>query len=312
MHHALPKVVVMLLAFASTARADVPPYPSSFRTQEIPTRGATIHVRVGGSGPAVLLLHGFGDTGDMWAPVAADLVRDHRVVVPDLRGMGLSSKPEGGYDKKTQALDVVDVLDALKIQKVELVTHDIGNMVGYAFVAQFPARVTRWVVIDAPIPGIGPWEEILKNPILWHFNFRGPDVERLVAGRERIYLDRFWNEFSADPRRFDEASRQHYAALYARPGAMHAAFNQFAAFSQDAKDNAEMLARNGKLGMPILAIGGEKSFGTTMADVMRFTATDVQPLVIADSGHWLMEEQPVATVKAIRTFLDARPTASSR
>ena len=145
MHHALPKVVVMLLAFASTARADVPPYPSSFRTQEIPTRGATIHVRVGGSGPAVLLLHGFGDTGDMWAPVAADLVRDHRVVVPDLRGMGLSSKPEGGYDKKTQALDVVDVLDALKIQKVELVTHDIGNMVGYAFVAQFPARVTRWV-----------------------------------------------------------------------------------------------------------------------------------------------------------------------
>ena len=165
------------------------------------------------------------------------------------------------------------------------------------------------MVIDAPIPGIGPWEEILKNPILWHFNFRGPDVERLVAGRERIYLDRFWNEFSADPRRFDEASRQHYAALYARPGAMHAAFNQFAAFSQDAKDNAEMLARNGKLGMPILAIGGEKSFGTTMADVMRFTATQVQPLVIADAGHWIIEEQPAALVKAVRTFLDARAPA---
>ena len=312
MHHALPKVVVVLLLLASTARADVPPFPSSFRTQEIPTRGATIHVRVGGSGPAVVLLHGFGDTGDMWAPVAADLVRDHRVVVPDLRGMGLSSKPEGGYDKKTQALDVVDVLEALKIQKVELVTHDIGNMVGYAFVAQFPARVTRWVVMDAPIPGIGPWEEILKNPLLWHFNFRGPDVERLVAGRERIYLDRFWNELSADPRRIDESTRQHYAALYARPGAMHAAFNQFAAFSQDAKDNKELLAKSGKLGMPILAVGGDKSFGTKMAEVMRVTATDVQPLVIADSGHWLMEEQPAATVKAIRTFLDSRPAAPSR
>jgi pimeloyl-ACP methyl ester carboxylesterase len=303
---ALPLLSLIVL-LAAPAQADVPPFPASFQTSEIQTRGATIHVRVGGKGPAVVLLHGFGDTGDMWAPVAADLVRDHRVVVPDLRGMGLSSKPEGGYDKKTQALDISDVLDALKIQHADLVTHDIGNMVGYTFAAQFPARVTRWVVIDAPIPGIGPWEEILKNPILWHFNFRGPDVERLVAGRERIYLDRFWNEFSADPRRFDEGSRQHYAALYARPGAMHAAFNQFAAFSQDAKDNAELLARNGKLGMPILAIGGEKSFGTTMADVMRFTATQVQPLVIADAGHWIIEEQPAALVKAVRAFVDARP-----
>jgi len=306
MLRALTSLAVAVLLLAWPARADVPPYPSSFRTSEIQTRGATIHVRIGGSGPAVVLLHGFGETGDMWAPLAADLVRDHRVIVPDLRGMGLSSKPEGGYDKKTQALDVADVLDALKIQQVDLVTHDIGNMVGYAFAAQFPARVTRWVVMDAPVPGIGPWEEILKNPLLWHFNFRGPDVERLVAGRERIYLDRFWNEFSADPRRFDEGSRRHYAALYARPGAMHAAFAQFAAFGQDAKDDQELLAKGGKLKMPVLAVGGEKSFGTTMADIMRFTATDVQPLVIADSGHWLMEEQPAATVKGIRTFLDGR------
>ena len=312
MTRVLPVVLAVLGLLVSTARADVPPYPSSFQTQEIRTRGATIHVRVGGTGPAVVLLHGFGDTGDMWAPLATDLVRDHRVIVPDLRGMGLSSKPEGGYDKKTQALDVADVLDALKVQRADLVTHDIGNMVGYAFAIQFPDRVTRWVVMDAPVPGIGPWEEILKNPILWHFNFRGPDVERLVAGRERIYLDRFWNEFSADPRRFDEGSRQHYAALYARPGAMHAAFNQFAAFGQDAKDNQELLAKGGKLKMPVLAVGGAKSFGTTMADVMRFTATDVQPVVIADAGHWLMEEQPAATVKAIRAFLDARPAASPR
>jgi pimeloyl-ACP methyl ester carboxylesterase len=165
------------------------------------------------------------------------------------------------------------------------------------------------VAIDAPIPGIGPWDEILKNPLLWHFNFRGPDVERLVAGRERIYLDRFWNEFSANSRRFDESSRQHYTALYARPGAMRAAFNQFAAFGQDAKDNQELLAKGGKLRMPVLAVGAEKFFGTMLAETMRFTATDVQPLVIADAGHWLMEEQPVATVKAIRTFLDARLAA---
>ncbi|HEY3586148.1 MAG TPA: alpha/beta hydrolase, partial [Myxococcaceae bacterium] len=256
MTRTLPSLAVALMLLAWPASADVPPYPSSFRTLEIPTRGATIHVRVGGSGPAVVLLHGFGDTGDMWAPLAADLVRDHRVIVPDLRGMGLSSKPEGGYDKKTQALDVADVLDALKVQRADLVTHDIGNMVGYAFAAQFPSRVTRWVVMDAPVPGIGPWEEILKNPLLWHFRFGGPDMERLVAGRERIYLDRFWNELSAHPESIDEATRDHYARLYARPRNMHCAFEQFAAFNQDAIDNKAFAAK-GKLSMPVLAIGAE-------------------------------------------------------
>ncbi len=147
-------------------------------------------------------------------------------------------------------------------------------------------------------------EEILKNPLLWHFRFGGPDMERLVAGRERIYLDRFWNEFSATPAKFSEASRAHYAALYARPGAMHAGFAQFAAFDQDAADNKVFLA-SGKLTMPVLAIGGAKSFGPTMAVVMRFAASDVTEAVIPDAGHWLMEEQPAETVKVVRAFLDA-------
>src|SRR5438477_4086804 len=224
----------------------VHPFPSDFHTQEIETNGVTIHIRVGGKGPAVVLLHGYGETGDMWAPMAKDLARDHTVVVPDLRGLGLSSKPAGGFDKKTQAGDVAGVLDQLKIDRVDLVTHDIGNMVGYAFAAQYRNRVARFVVIDAPLPGVGPWEEILKNPLLWHFRFGGPDMERLVAGRERIYLDRFWNEFSATPKRFTEAARRHYAKLYARPGAMHAGFAQFAAFDQDAIDNRTFVAA-GKL-----------------------------------------------------------------
>ena len=182
-------------------------FPPEFRTADIVTNGTSIYVRTAGIGPAVVLLHGFGETGDMWAPMAADLARDHTIVVPDLRGMGLSSKPVGGFDKKTQAGDVAGVLDQLKIDRADLVTHDIGNMVGYAFAAQYPDRVTRFVLIDAPLPGVGPWEEILKNPLLWHFRFGGPDMERLVAGRERIYLDRFWNEFSASPARFSEAAR---------------------------------------------------------------------------------------------------------
>jgi len=224
-------------------------------------------------------------------------------VVPDLRGMGLSSKPAGGFDKKTQAHDVAGVLDTLKIDRAHLVTHDIGNMVGYAFAAQYSQRVTRFALIDAPLPGVGPWEEILKNPLLWHFRFGGPDMERLVAGRERIYLDRFWNEFSADPAHFTEASREHYAALYALPGAMHSGFAQFAAFDQDALDNKQLLAR-GKLPMPVLAVGGEKSFGPQMATVMRFAAGDVHEAVIPNAGHWLMEEQPEATTTVVVKFLD--------
>jgi pimeloyl-ACP methyl ester carboxylesterase len=217
--------------------------------------------------------------------------------------MGLSSHPDGGYDKKTQARDIARVLDFLSIAKADLVTHDIGNMVGYAFVAQFPDRVTRFVAMDAPLPGIGKWDEIILSPALWHFNFRGPDVERLVKGRERIYLDRFWNELSANPKAIDEATRRHYAALYARPGAMHSAFEQFAAFAQDAADN-KVLAAKGKLAMPVLAIGADKSFGPAMAEDLRFVASDVTELVIANSGHWLMEEQPAATVAAIKSFLD--------
>ena len=195
------------------------------------------------------------------------------------------------------------MLDALKVGAVDLVTHDIGNMVGYAFAAQNRSRVKRFVLMDAPLPGIGPWEEVLKSPLLWHFRFGGPDMERLVAGRERIYLDRFWNEFSATPAKFSEASRQHYARLYALPGAMHSGFAQFAAFDQDGVDDRAYLAA-GKLTMPVLAVGGAKSFGPTMAVVMRAAATDVTEAVVPDAGHWLMEEQPAATVKLVRGFLD--------
>ena len=287
------------------ATAEMMPFPHDFKVQEIETDGATIHVRFGGTGPAVVMLHGFGDTGDMWAPLAAAMAATHTIVVPDLRGMGLSSHPEGGYDKKTQARDIAQVMDALKIEKADFVTHDIGNMVGYAFAAQFPNRVTRWVAMDAPLPGIGPWDDQLRNPKTWHFNFRGPDVERLVDGRERIYLDRFWDELGVHPGAFDEPMRQHYAKLYALPGAMHAAFEQFAAFSQDAIDNRQFLAR-GKLTMPILAVGGEKSYGLTLAADIRFVATNVQEAMIADAGHWVMEEQPAATIATIRSFLDQK------
>ncbi|MES2033282.1 MAG: alpha/beta hydrolase, partial [Pseudomonadota bacterium] len=202
--------------------------PQGFQTQEIRTNGTTLHVRVGGKGPAVVLLHGYGDTGDMWGPLATELAKDHTVIVPDLRGLGLSARAEAGFEKVNQARDIIGVMDALQISRADVVAHDIGNMVAYALASQFPERVTKLVLMDAPVPGVGPWEEVLKNPLLWHFRFGGPDMERLVAGRERIYLDRFWNEFAGDPAGFSEEARAHYAMLYASPGRMHAGFLQFA------------------------------------------------------------------------------------
>ena len=166
-----------------TVKASVKPFSSRFRASLMDIGNAAQYVRTGGSGPAVLLLHGFGDTGDMWQPLAEVLIAEHTVVVPDLRGMGLSSHPEAGYEKTSQARDLAAILDRLAIDRVTLVTHDIGNMVGYAFAAQFPRRVTKWIVMDAPIPGLGTWEKQLVNPLVWHFNFRGPDESRFTGMR---------------------------------------------------------------------------------------------------------------------------------
>ena len=299
----LLSVVLALMALTAAASAGITPFPTSFQMKMIETNGTSLYVRVGGTGPAVIMLHGFGDSGDMWAPIAIELMKDHTVIVPDLRGMGLSEHPDTGYTKKNQAVDIAGILDQLKIQKADLVTHDIGNMVGYALAAQYRDRITRWVVIDAPLPGIGDWDNIIRSPLLWHFNFRGPDMERLVAGRERIYLDRFWNELSANPKAIDETTREHYSALYARPHAMHDAFEQFAAFAQDALDNKEMLASGGKLALPVLAVGAEKSFNTAQVDDIDYVATNVTGGIVPGSGHWVMEENPQATTKLVLDFL---------
>jgi pimeloyl-ACP methyl ester carboxylesterase len=218
--------------------------------------------------------------------------------------MGLSAKPSDGYDKWTQAADMRAVLEALGIERADVVGHDIGTMVAYAYAARYRDRTGKLVVMDAPVPGVPPWDEIVRNPLLWHFDFGGPDAERLVEGRERIYLDRFWNEFAGTPSKIGEATRRHYAELYAQPGAMRAAFAQFRSIRKDAEDNRKAIAT--KLSIPVLAVGGEKSFGSTQAVVMRNAATDVTEVVIPGAGHWLMEEEPAATVKAVRQFLDGR------
>jgi pimeloyl-ACP methyl ester carboxylesterase len=171
------------LALAASAAEQVKPFLGDFRTQEVTTDdGVTIYLRVGGHGPAIVLLHGFGDTGDMWAALAAELARDHTVVVPDLRGMGLSSHSAGGYDKRTQAPDVRAVLTHRSIDRATIVGHDLSTMVAYAYAARYPDKTEKLVVMDALVPGIPPWDDLVRHPLLWHFSFGGPDAERLVAG----------------------------------------------------------------------------------------------------------------------------------
>ena len=290
-------------ALALPAQAAEPGMPAQFKTGSVQTAdGATIHVRTGGKGPAVVLIHGFGDTGDMWGPLAARLARNHTVIVPDLRGLGLSSKAPVGYDKKSQAADIRAVVEKYGQDRTDVVGHDIGTMVAYAYAVRYPDKVSRLVVMDAPIPGVAPWDQMVLDPRLWHFNFGGKEAEQLVLGRERIFLDRLWNQFAADPAKVDEATRAHYTRLYAQPGAMRASFAQFNTIAtQDVADNRA--AASVKLTMPVLAIGGEKSFGSMMAAVMRNAAVNVREAVVPDAGHWMMEENPDATVKLIDEFL---------
>jgi len=298
----------LLVLLAVTAPAQ-PSLPAAFtaRTVHSPA-GADIYVRSAGHGPVVVLIHGYAETSNSWAPLAAELVKTYTVVVPDLRGIGRSSRPAGGYDKKTQAADIRAVVTTLGYDRAFVVSHDIGIMVAYAYAALYPDKVERLVVMDAPIPGIAPWDDIIKDHRLWHFSFWGPDEDRLAAGRERIYLDRIWNSFTGDPHQPDEATRAYYAAQYAQPGAMHAGFEHFKAFSQDAQDN-QVFSR-AKLTMPVLAVGGEKSFGATEAVVMRNVAVNVREAVVPGAGHWLMEENPTYTVALIRDYLKD-PTAAT-
>jgi len=273
-----------------------------FEQHDMLVNGIRLHVRVAGAGSPVLLLHGFAETGHMWNPVLPVLAARHTVVVPDLRGAGASEKPEAGYDKKTMAEDMHALTAALGMEKVTVVGHDIGLMVAYAYAAQHPAETERLVLMDAFLPGIGNWKDMWLLRDLWHFHFYGEVPLALVSGRERTYLEHFWNDFAADPRHsVPEADRQRYAADYAQPGAMRAGFEYFRNFERDAADFAQM-ART-RLTMPVHVIAGEKSGGAFLIDQVRLAAEDVDGTVIPGIGHWLIEEAPDRVIPVLQAYV---------
>jgi pimeloyl-ACP methyl ester carboxylesterase len=264
--------------------------------------GIRIHYLASGSGKPIYLLHGYAQNSHMWRPLIAELARTHTVIAPDLRGFGQSAKPPQGYDKVTMAQDMRALAASLGHQHVKLVGHDIGLMVAYALVAQFPSDVDRVVLMDAFLPGVGDWKTVWLLRDLWHFHFYGETPLKLVEGRERIYFEHFWNDFAADrTHSVSEADRQFYAAAYAQPGAMRAGFEVFRAFERDAAD-FEKLART-KLPVPMLVLTGEKASGEFLIQQGRLVATNVEGIVIKGSGHWLMDEAPDQVIPALAAFL---------
>ena len=265
--------------------------------------GVRLHYLSVGKGDPVFLLHGYTQNSHMWRPLMVELAKSHTVIAPDLRGFGQSAKPAGGYDKKSMAQDVHALATSLGIRRATVVGHDIGLMVAYAYAAQYPTEVDRIVLMDAFLPGVGDWKNVWLLRDLWHFHFYGEVPLKLVAGRERIYFEHFWNDFAADRKHsIPEADRRFYAAAYAQPGAMRAGFEVFRAFEQDARDFA--IFAQTKLEIPMLVLTGEKASGNFLIEQARLVDSSVEGVIIKGSGHWLMEEAPRQVIPQLVEFIN--------
>jgi pimeloyl-ACP methyl ester carboxylesterase len=288
-------ILTLLLNVATQAQTHI---SDRFAT----VNGMSMHYLIAGKGDPVILLHGYAENSHMWRPLMVELAKTHTAIAPDLRGFGRTSKPTTGYDKKTMAQDVHALAQSLGLQHEIVVGHDIGLMVAYAYAAQYPSEVDRIALMDAFLPGVGDWTTVWLLRDLWHFHFYGETPLKLVAGRERIYFEHFWNDFAADPKHsVPEVDRRFYARSYAQPGAMRAGFEVFRSFEQDAKDFAQFAQT--KLSMPMLVLTGEKASGEFLIEQARLVDTNVDGVVIKGKGHWLMEEAPEQVIPKLVAFI---------
>jgi pimeloyl-ACP methyl ester carboxylesterase len=265
--------------------------------------GLALHYLTAGHGPTVVLLHGFAQTSRMWQPLIQQLAPNFTVIAPDLPGVGDSDIPSDVGSMTRAAVRIHGLVKQLGFGKASVIGHDIGLMVAYAYAAQFQPDVERLALLDAMLPGVDGWEAIYDNPAAWHFRFNGPVPEALVQGRERTYFEYFWN-FAADKAHsMPIADREAYVAAYSRPGRIHAAWAYFAGFQQTAAEFAK-LSRT-KLSMPVLSIGGEKANGEALAKQVELVATNASSIILPNTGHWVMEENPIGVTDALTRFLGA-------
>jgi len=292
--------VLAVLCLAAAGRAALADPATASRTAEID--GLKLHYLIAGSGEPLILIHGYAQSSHMWEAAIPKLAKRFTVIAPDLPGFGDSAIPADGLDMKSAAVRLHALARSLNVTRARVVGHDIGLMVAYAYAAQYPAEVEKLVVMDAFLPGVGDWEATYHDPNLWHFFFNGPTPEALVKGRERTYFEHFWNDFAADPKHsLSEADRRIYTTGYARPGRMRAGWAYFAAFPQTAKEFA-LLAKT-KLPMPVLVISGERAGGPGLGRQLKLVATEVTPIVLKDTGHWVIDERPAETLEALERFL---------
>ena len=250
--------------------------------------GIQMHYVMGGQVDPVVLVHGWPQTWYEWRHVMPALAINYTVIAPDLRGLGESSKPISGYDGKTTAEDIHQLVTKLGFNDIFLVGHDFGVQVAYSYAAAHPNETKRLVILDVPVAGIGPGGNITG---LWWAQFHNVrDIpEMLVAGHEREYLTWFYR-YSCNPAAITEEDIDEYVSHYSSPGGMRAGFEYYRALSDDIKQNKEYSMV--KLPMPVLVLGGECSFGDAALYSMRLLATDVRGSVIPNTGHWIPEERP--------------------
>ncbi|MFA6086724.1 alpha/beta fold hydrolase [Mucilaginibacter sp.] len=274
--------------------------------------GTRIHyVEVGTGDQVIVLLHGFPQTWWEWRFIIPGLTKaGYKVIVPDYRGAGHSWRPASGYDKSTMAADIHQLLTQhLDIkQPIIMAGHDIGLMVAYAYAQQFRNHISHLVVIDAPLPGTQAFDSIRSHPRVWHFAFHTvPDLpELLISGRERQYLQSFFGYRIFNTAAISEQDIDVFTSAYSAPGAIRAGLEVYRAFDQDVLDNKAFLAQNGKLTIPVLAVGGEISTsGGLMKDMMLEVAERVTAVSIPRTAHWVVEENPESFLQSFLSFLDS-------
>jgi pimeloyl-ACP methyl ester carboxylesterase len=295
-------VALTSLFLATAASAEVQP-PEGFTAAKQQSGDVKLYyVRDGGPGETVILLHGFPQTWSSWKKMMPLLSADYDVIAVDLRGVGGSDKPKTGYDKKTSAQDIKALMDELGIKKANIVGHDIGGMIAYAFAAQFPEMAESITIIDVPIPGTEIFTAISQDPRAWHFAFHDdPTVpEVLVTGREQFYYSNFMQRVDAGTGKIGEEEIAEAVTAYTVPETMTAGFNWFRTAKQDALDNKEYFKT--KLTMPVLGLNaGKLAPFPYVVEMMKPFATTVEGQTL-DSGHWIPESVPDETVKLLNDF----------
>jgi pimeloyl-ACP methyl ester carboxylesterase len=268
--------------------------------------GVRIHYLIGGSGAPVVLLHGHPETWYAWRKVMPQLAARYTVIAPDLRGFGDSSHPAGGYDRKTMAGDIRELVRRLGYDRVLLAGHDWGGSTATAYATTWPAEVRRLVVIEAQPRG--PWSEQdpgFREPWFYGFHRIPGFAETIVAGRERQYLTWFYRAFALSPNAIEEAEIDEYMRSYGAPDGMRPGFELVRGLPVDVENNRVAMSR--RIDLPVLAIGGDRSLGTRVAENLAHLASHVQSAVVENCAHFVPEEQPAKTAELILRFFAESP-----